>query len=192
MLGLGLLFSSLRGDVVFFICAGLVFLGWLFSKAADARLENSPVAAVRIWQGGVMLPVGLIALTTALATWLGLNLQELIDNLPRWMLSQQEVTDEYETFSKVLTGAINTLIAALWFDNSKNADSVLWPAGQIKPAFERTFRKEVNRLKTENKPFLHLEDAITGNPGEWRFRDAVKRAQVVVNARSSKATAVRG
>lgn len=132
-----------------------------------------------------MFPVGLIALTTALSTWLGLNLKELIDKLPVWMLSQEEVTDEFKTFSKVLTGAINTLIAALWLDNSKDADSKLWPAGQIKQAFEHAFRADVNRLKTEKKPFHDLEDAITGNPDEWRFREAVKRAQIVVKERSN-------
>ena len=185
VLGLALLFSSLSGVVVFLICLALVLLGRGFSTAAEARLKQNPVRAVRIWQGGVMLPVGLIALTTTLATWLGLNLKELIDDLPHWMLSQQEVTDEYKTFSKVLTGAINTLIAALWLDDSKDADSKLWPAGQIKPAFERAFRTDVNRLKDQGETFVHLEEAITGNPDEWWYRKALDRAQTVVNARSN-------
>lgn len=192
VLGLALLFSSLSGGVVLLICLGLVAIGQGFSTAAKVRLKQNPVLSVRIWQGGVMLPVGLIALTTALATWLGLNLKDLIDDLPSWMLSQQEVADEFKTFSKVLTGAINTLIAALWLDNSKDADSRFWPAGQIKPAFERNFRENVNQLKTEGKPFQDLENAITGDPGKWRFRDAVKRAETVVKERSIQATAAEG
>ncbi|MFW2541452.1 hypothetical protein ACN2XU_02335 [Primorskyibacter sp. 2E107] len=179
LLGLALLFSSLAAAPVFGFCVFLCIAGLAISRAARTRLSDDPARAVVLWQGAVLLPVGLIALTTAVITWFGINLQALVALLPDWLLSQEEVSASYKPFATVLTGAVNTLVAALWLDDSKDAKSGLWPAGQIKPAFEAAFRKDVQALKEQNKDYLPLEEALTGDPEKWNFRRALQRAETV-------------
>jgi hypothetical protein len=184
ILGIFAAYSGLAWPVILGVIVLLCITGALFRASARAVIGTAPVAAVRLWQGAVLIPVALIAGTAYAMAGLGDAVAALVPKLPAWAATGTADPDRAKGLSDALTGAFATLVAGLWLDDAKKPESRFWPPAQLALAFEAAFRKVVNAYKGPNPPHpgldhRELERAITGTDTGWGLADALARARKV-------------
>lgn len=142
------------------VVAGLALVaaaGLLAEAVARGLLARRPVAAVRVWQGEVLVPVAVIAVGGYVSMW-------VVDSVPDWLAriplldtppSTDATAKEWtKTVSAALSTAITAFLGALLLDDEKKSDGGLWPAARIRKAMRRTFGARVDALKApfEQRP----------------------------------------
>lgn len=124
----------------------LAALGFAAREGALGLLPTHPERAVAMLQGLVLYPLAVVAGTTALIAYVGVNAGGWLMALPDWAVDHARlVTPDGDpsaaakTASAVVAGAITSLVAFLWSDASAERKSAFWPAGIARAAFERRF-----------------------------------------------------
>ncbi|WP_162894692.1 hypothetical protein [Rhizobium terrae] len=137
----------------------------------------------------MLAPVAIIATTTYATTYISFEINGWLKNLPDWLAADNgRASTKANEIEKVLVGALNALIAALWLDNAKAPTGKLWPSGQVKAAFEKTFRQKINEMKKkemdERKPDPRrpdLERAVSDDQAGWDYEALIERARSIQN-----------
>lgn len=182
--GIFLIVSHLSVQVGGATLAVLALVGRGGHVAAKARLFDTPARAVMIWQVAIVTPIAVIAVTTFLTTYVAFEAAGWLAKLPDTWVNKTLITDRSADLQKVLLGAMNGLIAAIWLDNAKDPTSTFWPSGQIKAALGSTFQPTITAMKKANYPHTALQDAVSlpaGGPGisGWTYAMLAKRATVI-------------
>ncbi len=157
-------------------------LAYLAMRLAAWLLEHHPkfaVPAVTLMQVGVLLPIVIIAVTTAVTTWAAVNIES-------WLTvdDKSRLAADAKTVSGVLLGAINAFIAGLWMKDAEDPTSAMWPAGRTKAAFAKAFVAKAKRHKDQPRGTVLVEavfeDRVSeGGPKGWSYGAALKRLAVI-------------
>lgn len=130
--------------VYFFVAVALV--GRLLRWEAESIFRTRPDRAIWVLQLYVLTPFAVVALTTALIGWVGLNVGAWLGNLPDWIIDHARLTtsdgkasEAAKTASALVAGAITSLVAFLWSDASADTKSKFWPAGVARMRFAEDF-----------------------------------------------------
>lgn len=158
---LGVLLQYLAAPVVPRIVLGVlpILIGMLVYLTARGLMPTNPVGAVHVWQGQVLVPIGLIALATwglaeSLAwlatvveksTWFGFVKSCAED--PDASKRADCIKGQVKEVSSALAGAITAFVGAMFMDDLKGQKGRWWPASQIKSAMQASFAKDVLRRK---------------------------------------------
>lgn len=151
----------------------------LAMRAATGLMAARPVIAVTIMQLGVLLPIVIIAVTTAVTTWAAVNIES-------WLAvdDKSRLAADAKTVSGVLLGAINAFIAGLWMKDAEDPSSTLWPAGRTKTAFATAFVDKAKRHKDRPDGTVLVEavfeDRVSEDgPKGWSYGAALKRLAII-------------
>ena len=160
---LGVLLQYLAAPVIARIVLGVVpiLLGSVVYLFAIGMMKENPVSAVHVWQGQVLVPIGLMALATwGLAEILGW-MAMVIENSSWFGIAEHcaEVEDDgkraacikgrVKEISTGLAGAITAFVGAMFMDDLQGQKGRWWPASQVKRAMGAAFAKDVLRRKEE-------------------------------------------
>lgn len=124
--GLSALFVPWHEAFLWYVIPFAVF-GFLFAISLSC-IRSKPV--VSVWLG--LSGFGLVFVTSAAAVYGGVVLAGVV---PEWVANIAPENVDAETVKKVagtLSGAVATLIGALWLDNAKSIEGSYWPAGMYK------------------------------------------------------------
>lgn len=184
LLGLFAVYSGMDVGPVAGVLAVIASVGAVFRWSGRAALRTNPVAAVRMWQGAVLVPVALIAATAWGLALCGSAVVRILPLLPSWLVSVPTDAADAKGLLDALNGAIATFVGAMWLDDTTAGKSPLWPPAQLQAAFETAFRPTINDYKSATPPrpgmdHRTLERAVTGDETGWSFADAMARARVV-------------
>lgn len=148
----------------------------LVGRLAEAWVKTRPLAAVWAFECGWLTVFVMVAMSTFIATQLGLW-------VPGWVTAVPEA--EQKALAGVILGALSSLIGAFWLDNAKNKDGSLWPEARYRTALGAAFqddeRLEFPRDLGMEKLYAAVylaPDPVNGISG-WTFADRLARARVV-------------
>lgn len=160
----------------FAVLLALWALAVLAGRLAEAWVKTRPMAATWAFESGWVTAFAVVALSTFVATQLGLW-------VPDWVAQVPE--GEQKALSGVILGALSSLIGAFWLDNAKNRDGSLWPEARhraaLGAAFEDDARLEFPRAPAMEKLYAAVylaPDLVNGISG-WSLADRLARARVV-------------
>lgn len=151
----------------------------LAMRGAAGLMASHPVVAVTVMQLGVLLPIVIIAVTTAVTTWAAVNIESWLS-----VDDKSRLAADAKTVSGVLLGAINAFIAGLWMKDAEDPGSALWPAGRTKAAFATAFVAKAKRHKDQRDGTVLVEavfeDRVSEDgPKGWTYGAALKRLAII-------------
>ncbi|MCB2102606.1 MAG: hypothetical protein KDE22_17140 [Rhodobacterales bacterium] len=172
VLGVFILYST-RGGVVAAVMAGLLLLGVMGRNLARGMMKDRPVRAAYVMQLWLLAPVSTITLVTTLSTWVAVS-------MPAWL--SIEATEE-KIVGGVLVGAFNAMLAALWLDDAKNAQSATWPDAQYRIALQKAFAGD-HRIKGNTRLFdaIYFDKVRQDGPKGWDLAARVARGKIIERA----------
>jgi hypothetical protein len=185
VLGIYLVASGLKIFIVVITLVVFYAVGKAFQMIARSLVDNDLRLAIFIWQFALFVPMAGIAATTYATTYVSLEATDWLKAMPGNMVDRTWLAPRASDIGKALVGALNTLIAAVWLDHAKSSASTLWPSGQIKEAFNTSFRELLDQWRASNDPCADslqraiMDERATDEILGWGYPAALQRLEMV-------------
>ncbi|SMX38990.1 hypothetical protein [Maliponia aquimaris] len=154
------------------------------SRVWPGLVRSRPILAV--WLG--LSGYALVILSSATAVYGGVALSGVV---PGWVagLATGIDADTVKAVSGVLSGAVATLIGALWLDDARSTEGTFWPPGAYKRAIGAAYagsdlfdvplggarRPELERLYA----MVYDDRVFDGSTSGWRLAARLSRARAI-------------